>query len=270
MMSTKNMAKLAAGLLAAGLSGANAAGQVSTFDDLPEGFLGAGFSYNGVTYRDVNGVPGSFPSGETFDADYPGSNFIIENSTLLFNDFPAWGSSPNTLTFGNAFVPGNNLSVGGFSRASMDFASPVSGISMNIIFYEDGPWGGIVLHLDGRRNGAVVATSTYTLSDLGGRDRLTNGTLSISGEFDSADIYATWGAGYSAPRLMIDDLTLTPAVPTCPADFNADGNLDPDDLGDYINCYFSLPPCDQADFNADTNVDPDDLGDFINAYFTGC
>ncbi|MGD9690240.1 MAG: hypothetical protein AB7K52_11360 [Phycisphaerales bacterium] len=58
----------------------------------------------------------------------------------------------------------------------------------------------------------------------------------------------------------------TPA-PTCPADFNQDGNVDPDDLGDYINCYFAIPPCESADFNQDGNVDPDDLGDFINTYF---
>ncbi|MGD9691019.1 MAG: hypothetical protein AB7K52_11730 [Phycisphaerales bacterium] len=59
-------------------------------------------------------------------------------------------------------------------------------------------------------------------------------------------------------------------LPLCPADFNGDGSLDPDDLGDFINCYFSLPPCDGADFNADGSVDPDDLGDFINNYFAGC
>ncbi len=56
-------------------------------------------------------------------------------------------------------------------------------------------------------------------------------------------------------------------VNNCPADFNNDGNVDPDDLGDYINCYFALPPCPLADFNHDNNVDPDDLGDFINVYF---
>ncbi|MGE0303341.1 MAG: DNRLRE domain-containing protein [Phycisphaerales bacterium] len=56
----------------------------------------------------------------------------------------------------------------------------------------------------------------------------------------------------------------------CAADFNQDGNLDPDDLGDFINCFFSAPPCPGADFNQDANVDPDDLGDFINAFFGGC
>ncbi|MGD9688504.1 MAG: choice-of-anchor J domain-containing protein [Phycisphaerales bacterium] len=57
---------------------------------------------------------------------------------------------------------------------------------------------------------------------------------------------------------------------TCRADFNADGALDPDDLGDYINCYFAQPPCGAADFNADGVSNPDDLGDYINAYFAGC
>ncbi|MGD9690162.1 MAG: hypothetical protein AB7K52_10965 [Phycisphaerales bacterium] len=62
----------------------------------------------------------------------------------------------------------------------------------------------------------------------------------------------------------------TPTATPCFADFNGDGNLDPDDLGDYINCYFALPPCPAADFNSDGNVDPDDLGDYINVFFFGC
>jgi len=58
--------------------------------------------------------------------------------------------------------------------------------------------------------------------------------------------------------------------PACAADYNGDGNLDPDDLADYIACYFSAPPCDLADFNNDMNADPDDLADFIAAFFGGC
>ncbi|MGD9689877.1 MAG: FG-GAP-like repeat-containing protein [Phycisphaerales bacterium] len=58
-----------------------------------------------------------------------------------------------------------------------------------------------------------------------------------------------------------------PRRPVCRVDFNGDGNVDPDDLGDFINCFFSVPPCDRADFNSDGNVDPDDLGDFINEFF---
>ncbi|MGD9690144.1 MAG: hypothetical protein AB7K52_10870 [Phycisphaerales bacterium] len=60
-------------------------------------------------------------------------------------------------------------------------------------------------------------------------------------------------------------IVLTPSA--CPQDFNGDGTINPDDLGDFINCYFATPPCSGADFNDDGGVDPDDLGDFINAYF---
>ncbi len=56
----------------------------------------------------------------------------------------------------------------------------------------------------------------------------------------------------------------------CPADFNHDGVLDPDDLADFIACYFASPPCAQADVNGDSIVDPDDLADYIAAYFAGC
>ncbi len=59
-------------------------------------------------------------------------------------------------------------------------------------------------------------------------------------------------------------------VPACLGDFNNDGNLDPDDLADYINCFFGVPPCPRADFNGDGLTDPDDLADYINAFFTGC
>ncbi len=60
------------------------------------------------------------------------------------------------------------------------------------------------------------------------------------------------------------------AIVTCAVDFDCDGSVTPDDLGDYINCYFAQPSCSAADFNADSSVDPDDLGDFINGYFAGC
>ena len=56
----------------------------------------------------------------------------------------------------------------------------------------------------------------------------------------------------------------------CPADFNGDRVLDPDDLADYIGCYFGTPQCSGADFNGDGVVDPDDLADFITAFFAGC
>jgi len=253
-------------LVAANLASAQS---VSNYDDLAEGHYGAALSYNGVTYSEINGVAGSFPGGDTFDEDYPGSNIVIENAALFYNDFPAWGSPTNVLTFGDGFIVGDNLSLGGFSRATMTFDAPVSSISFDMAYYENGPWGGIVLHLDGVRNGEVVASDTVTISDLGGRDSIAVGAMSVSGDsFDSARIYATWGDGYSAPRLIIDDLTLTPVDDKCTADFNGDTAVNSQDFFDFITAFFASAP--NADFNNDGSINSQDFFDFVSVFFVGC
>ena len=69
------------------------------------------------------------------------------------------------------------------------------------------------------------------------------------------------------PRTGVTPPNNCGAAPTCPADYNGDGTVDPDDLADYIACYFSAPPCDRADFDGSGEADPDDLADFIAQYF---
>ncbi len=63
---------------------------------------------------------------------------------------------------------------------------------------------------------------------------------------------------------------VTVSPPPCPADFNADGVLNSDDLSDFITGYFDTPPDPRCDFNTDGVINADDLGDFITAYFNGC
>lgn len=194
----------------AGFGGAASAG-TSNYDDLTEGSQGPLMSYSGVTYRDVNNVSGSFPDGGTFGPSDLGDLLIVEDSTWFYLDFPAWGSSPNTLTFGTSYVPGPNLTIGPLASAWMDLDTPATAASFDMAYYENGPWGGIVFHLDAVSGGAVVASDTLTISDLGGRDNIAVSSLSVAGAtFDSLHVYATWGADYSAPRLMIDNLVITP------------------------------------------------------------
>jgi glucose/arabinose dehydrogenase len=56
-----------------------------------------------------------------------------------------------------------------------------------------------------------------------------------------------------------------------PADFNFDGFINPDDLSDYITCFFlqvqAPNTCTLADFNMDNVVNPDDLSDYITEFF---
>jgi len=195
-------------------SSAMAGASVSTYDDLSEGFLGQSFSYNGVTYDEVNSVDGVFPDGSTFEAggdgfDSLGNEFIVENASFFYDEFPSWGSSSNALTFGRSFIPGDNLTIGPLSYMSMSLDSNADSASVDLGYFENGPWGGIVLHFEAYMGNSLIAMDTVTLSDLGGRDNAAISTLSVDGGvFDSLRIFATLGSEYSAPRILMDNLTV--------------------------------------------------------------
>ncbi|MGQ0628069.1 MAG: matrixin family metalloprotease [Phycisphaerales bacterium] len=68
-------------------------------------------------------------------------------------------------------------------------------------------------------------------------------------------------------------LTITPpAAPTCAADFNGDGIVEPGDLDEFITFFFSTDPAENAlcDFNGDGFVEPGDLDEFITTFFEAC
>lgn len=187
---------------------------VIDYEDLTEGTQGDPLSHMGVTYYDLNNVSGSFPSGETF-GPAPEDEFVIEDAGLLYNDFPGYGSPVNSLTFGIAYIPGENLSIGGLSTVTMDLEVPATEVSMDLAFYENGPWGGIVFHLDALSGDVVVGSDSFSISNLGGRDNPAVATLAVAGAtFDRLHLYATWESDYSMPRAMIDDLTLTYGDPS--------------------------------------------------------
>jgi len=182
---------------------------VIDYEDLAEGSQGDPLTHMGVTYHDLNSVSGVFPDGSTFDPQ-PGDEFIVEDAGLFYVDFPGYGSPVNALTFGTAYVPGENLTIGGLSTVTVDLAGPATEATLDLAYYENGPWGGIEFHLEGLSGGQVVTATSFSISDLGDRDNPAATQLSIAGPaFDQLRLYATYGAEYSMPRAMIDDLTLT-------------------------------------------------------------
>ncbi|HVU64500.1 MAG TPA: GC-type dockerin domain-anchored protein, partial [Phycisphaerales bacterium] len=54
----------------------------------------------------------------------------------------------------------------------------------------------------------------------------------------------------------------------CPADFNGDGSLTPQDIFDFLNAWFSGSV--SADFDHMGGLAPQDIFDFLNAWFAGC
>lgn len=202
-----------AGIVALMSASAFADISVSNYDDMSEDHYGDSFHYNGVTYSDVNNVDGVFPSGDTFTAGGGvtglGTSVIIENATLLYNDFPGWGSANNALTFGTSFVVGDNLSIGALSTVTMTLDSVSDFASIEMAFYENGPWGGIEYHFDAMMGGVVVGSDSFMISDLGGRDNLAFNSLSVGGvEFDSLRLYGSFGSDNSGGRALLDNLTI--------------------------------------------------------------
>jgi hypothetical protein len=199
------------GALAIVLTPGFALANLVDYEDLSEGFLGATFTHQGVTYRDVNNVTGFYADGVPFVAGEPGTDSIIENATLFYNDFPTYGSPINAMTFGNAFVNGENLSIGALASVFMDFETLANSASFDIAYYENGPWGTIEYKLDALLNGQVVASDNFFIADGGGRDNVAFTTMSVSGaNFDSLHLYAMKNGSYTVPRGMIDNLNYAP------------------------------------------------------------
>ncbi len=108
---------------------------------------------------------------------------------------------------------------------------------------------------------AQLSTSWFTIDGGGGTS--SGGAFSLSGTIGQHDAGILAGGTFT----LTAGFWVGTSTPSCPADFNQDGNLDPDDLSDFIAAFFSTPQSPAADFNVDGNIDPDDLSDFIAAFF---
>lgn len=179
------------------------------YENFAEGFLGQTVVDDGVTYHDANRVSGFFPDGQPFDPDELGSEYIIEQARLFYLDFPDYGSPNNSMTFGQAFIPGDNLTIGPLASIWLDLDVVGNAVSFDLAYLENGPWGGIEYVLEAFRNGTSVGSNSFVIDNQGGRDNGAFRTMSITGvEFDQLHLYGWLNNEYTAPRGMIDDLSI--------------------------------------------------------------
>lgn len=178
------------------------------FEDLSEGFYGIPFTHQGITYHDLNNVSGVFPSGEKFGPQEFDES-VVEDATFWYDQFTTWGSADKTLTFGVALVEGDNLSLGRISTVMLDLPKIANFASIDLGYLENGPWGGIEIHLDALMDGRTVGAQSFVIADGGGRDNGAIQTLAINDvDFDQLNIYATFGEEFSLPRIILDDIAL--------------------------------------------------------------
>ncbi len=161
-------------------------------------------------------------------------------------------------------------------------------------------------------NGGTNWTTAETIGPGSLADPEVNGnwrfhafTLSSVGLVPTANVKIRFIADDTNPQSLleagVDDVVVTARVcaftppPACALDYNLDGNLNPDDLGDFITDYYTSPhipgpggyatPCPEnappydngykANYTMDGSPQcnppfPDNLGDYITSYYQGC
>jgi len=146
------------------------------------------------------------------------------------------------------------------------------GNPVSATFFDDDSYGDGLSQLDFRQAAATRPSTGPAQVPLDGRNGmvLREGLYYVAvSPFRATYAGRDWGARTNGPTAGTVRVNLRTGA-LCPADFDGDSQLTPDDLADYIACFFSIPPCSQADFSGDGGVDPDDLADFITAFFGGC
>src|SRR5262249_24567518 len=134
-------------------------------------------------------------------------------------------------------------------------------------------WGGIEYHLDGLLNNEVVASDSFVISDLGGRDNPTFATLAIEGgEFDTLHLYATFDDQFSAPRGIVDNLEIIAAGVVCDGDVNGDGTVDLADLATLLSNFGTSTNAtrEMGDLDGDADIDLADLAALLTNFGATC
>ncbi len=197
------------------LSASALGGGYTGFESLSEGVSGPSFTDGGITFFGLNNDSGINPDGSLFGPGEYGTDFLVENATLAINDFPDTLGGSNALSWGQpwAWIPGENLSINIVSTFSMTTNSIETDGSLDLLYFENGPWGGITIELLATLGGEVVNSDSIVISDLGGRDGLFGDQLSVSGvAFDTLTVNARFDDGTSTAFAgLVDNVSITPA-----------------------------------------------------------
>mgnify|MGYP000532132318 CR=1 FL=1 len=212
----KTIHSLIAAVAIASTGSAALASGSTGFESQTEGWVGSSFTDGGITFFGLNNDSGLNPDGSTYVPGEYGTEFIVENATLAINDFPGTLSGTNALSWGNSWIAGDNLSVNIVSTFSMSTNQTETDAWFDILYFENGPWGGITIELLAFNRGDLVNSDSITISDLGGRDNLVGDQLGVFGvEFDSLTVNARFADGTSTVFAgLIDNVNITPAPGT--------------------------------------------------------
>ncbi len=191
---------------------------------------------------------------------------VVNSGGLIAPDAASGESSIGTIALANGNY-GNSFTQAAGGTLEIEIGGSEQDQYDRLVIVSDHPFLDDVT-LDGTLHVRLINgfnPTAATIFDVVVRD----GPGSNFGAFTSVEVPPGFHVVYMQDRVRLE------FVPpgSCLSDFNLDGSVNPDDLGDFINCYFAETgtpgSCPEADFNGevDPGVNADDLGDFINTYF---
>jgi len=242
--------------------------QTLNFDSETEGFLGTSNDFSGVTVFAVNQNSGVNPDGSSYGPGDYGDQVVIEDANLLALDFSDV-SPDNVLSFGGSFVPGDNLTINLMSQVFISPNTAVDYFAVDLFYYENGPWGGIEVIVEGTNRGSAVVSDSFVISDLGGRDSVTHTRVELSGaSFDTVRIYSKNPDGSESVFATVMDNMTFDAPSNCLADVNGDGAVTPADFTAWVAAFNAQSAgCDQ---NGDGSCTPADFTAWVANFNAGC
>lgn len=237
---------------------AGRAGGVEAFDSSSPQFINCLFARNTAT--GTNGGGAMFVQA---------SNVTMRNCTVVFNTVT--GGGPGAAVAGSSVNLTNSIVAFNTGAAQFNVVPSQSYTCIPAGRTDAGNINLTPVFVNSAGNNFRLAAGSP------GIDRGNNGALTadmavdLDGQTRRVDdpTVADAGAG-AAPLVDMGAFEYVPPPPACAAEFNDDGDLNADDLADYINCFFAVPTCPQGEFNGDGDLNADDLADYINAFFAGC
>jgi hypothetical protein len=155
----------------------------------------------------------------------------------------------------------------------VDFSQALTDFSIMYSPHELGCDDSAIMRVTVYRDGVQVATATTTCPNPG---TWPAGVLSITAPagqtFNRAvvhyDQHPLRCQDYGV-IFMADNMIVTRAAPSCPADFNGDGTVNSTDVSDFINQWFQdqVDGTFVTDWDANGIVNSTDVSDFINSWF---
>jgi uncharacterized membrane protein len=209
----------------------------------------------GITTTPLADLPGGAAFSEAWGISGDGLVVVGDSESGLGNEACKW--------IGNSVIPLGDLPGGDFGSSAND-ASADGSIIVGFGSSSTSGFQGEAVYWDA--NGIHSIKDTLVASGL---LSLQGWTLQVANAV-SANGRTIVGNGIDPEGRPQGWVARLPGP--CQGDFNNDGFRDPDDLADFIVCFFvdiQFPGfCPASDLNEDGFRDPDDLADFIASFFT--